>query len=74
MRSVPQYLKAIQDTGVVAYYMPTRFNQFKMEAKAGHLLTWWNPIVEHAATAARGSMWVVPHGQSGMFRAIRHES
>lgn len=74
MRSVPHYLKAIQETGVVAYYMPARFSQFKMEAKAGHVLTWWNPIIEHAASAASGSQWMVPSGQTGMFKLITYET
>lgn len=72
LRSVPHYLKAMHETGAVAYYMPPRFSQFKMEAKAAHVLWWWNPIMEHAASTLPGTQWEVPPGQSGMFKVVSH--
>lgn len=73
MRSVPHVQKGIAETGVIAYFVPTAWNAFKMEDKAGHLLIWWNRIVGHAATAPAGSLWLIPPSQSGPFKPITYE-
>lgn len=73
MRSVPHVIKGIEETGVVAYFVPGAWSQFKMEDKAGYVLIWWNRIVDHAASAPAGSCWMIPNTQSGSFRRITYE-
>lgn len=71
MRSVPHYVKAFSEAGVVQYYMPPLWNHWGMCKRAGFILVWWERVMSHAEDARRGSAWIVPANWTmGEFRRV----
>lgn len=61
MPDKPHELLAIQETGLVAFFFPSQWNNWKFARKAALLLIWLDRIIEQSKTAKKGQMFRVPN-------------
>ncbi|MGY6531835.1 PIN-like domain-containing protein [Glycocaulis sp.] len=55
-------LIAYRETGLIAFFPPTRWDQLKAFGQAALLMRWWPAIIEKAKASNRGDCWRIPMG------------
>ncbi|MEQ1801792.1 MAG: hypothetical protein ABL989_07720 [Gammaproteobacteria bacterium] len=71
IRSVPEVQRAVAETGVIAFYLPSRWNHWDMARRSAFILSWWERILAKARESESGSAWIIPAGwEDGAFREV----
>ena len=61
MPDVPHELKAIEELGLIAFFMPPRWNNWRFPRKSALIFAWLERIIEHAKIARPGTLHRVPN-------------
>lgn len=57
----PHELLAIQEAGLIAFFFPANWNNWKFPRKAALLLVWLDRIIAQSKSAKAGSMYRIPN-------------
>jgi hypothetical protein len=75
MRSLPEVQAGIAETGVIAFYLPPRWNQWDMPRRVAFVLAWFERIIAKAKGSKPGDAWMVPLGwEHGQFKPVKVET
>jgi hypothetical protein len=61
MPDKPHELLALQEQGLVAFFFPAAWNNWRFARKAGFLLIWLDRIVAQAKISRPGGLYRIPH-------------
>lgn len=68
--TVPIELQAIIETGLISYFLPSKWQNSSRWFKASHLALWWPRIVQQTRSAAPGESWELPIAYNGKMKRI----
>jgi hypothetical protein len=72
MRSSPYVQRAIQESGVVAFFLPPAWNTWDMYSRTAFILKWWKRMVKHAQISSAGTLWIIPaNWTTGEFESVK---